>query len=523
MMVDMSEAVALGTSPEREEYDCIVVGSGLGGLSAGAFLAKSGKNVLVLERLDGPGGYAHAFKRDAYTFDPAVHAIGQAREGLMLDTWLRALDVRDECNLIDLDPFYSVFLPDYRFDAPFGVEEFVEAHVREFPHEEKGFREFIDLCRRIKNEWDQARPGTSLEDLANAGNFQTVLEHRTATVGEVIDRYVQDQRLKTVVTALWGYQGVPPSMLSFITYGGMMISLLEGGQVYCAGSFQNLVNCFVKAIVRNNGEVVVKNQVGKILVDGGRVRGVVLADGREVRAPVVVSNADMKQTIEQLVGEEHFPEAFLRRTGRMTTATSAFVVYAASTLDFTQFRVAHEAFVYTSWDLDETWRRVQAGELAAMAITVPTLEDPSLAPEGEHSVVGVALMPFDVGRPWPELKEEYTQRFLDQIEAIFPGFRAGLTFAEGATPQALYGYSLNQNGAMYGWENNTHQVHSRRPANRSPVEGLYFAGAWAQPGSGTVNAMASGFQTALMIDGQTDPDAFLDSLGSTAPAAASGT
>ena len=197
----------------------------------------------------------------------------------------------------------------------------------------------------------------------------------------------------------------------------------------------------------------------------------------------------------------------------MTPGISAFVVYTASTLDFTQFGMAHEVFAYKEWSHEESWRRLQAGELAASMISVPTLEDPSLAPAGEHCVVGVGFMPFDVGRPWRDLKEEYTERFLDDIDALFPGFRDGLTFAEGATPQALYGYSLNQNGAMYGWENSPTQVHSRRPANRTPLDGLYVAGAWAQPGSGTIATMQSGFQTAQAILGYEDRNAFLAAIG----------
>jgi phytoene dehydrogenase-like protein len=197
----------------------------------------------------------------------------------------------------------------------------------------------------------------------------------------------------------------------------------------------------------------------------------------------------------------------------MKTATSAFLVYAASTLDFSRLGIAHEIFVFNDWSHDEVWRRVQAGELAAMAVTVPTLEDPSLAPPGEHCVVGVALMRFDVGRPWSELKERYTEDFLDIIDGLFPGFRDGLTFAEGATPEALYRYSLNQNGAMYGWENHPGQAHGRRPPNRTPLEGLYIAGAWSQPGSGTIAAMQSGFQTAQMILGYADKDEFLTAVG----------
>jgi prolycopene isomerase len=447
-----------------------------------------------------------------------VHAVGQARDGLMLDTWLRALGVRDLCSLIDLDPFYTVFFPGYRFDAPFGVEEFAEAHVRAFPHEEQGFRAFFDLCRQVTTEWGQARPRAGLDDLGSAASFQTVLEHRTATVTEVLDRYVEDPRLKGVITALWGYHGVPPSRLSFIAYAGMTISLLEGGETYCQGSFQNLVNAYATAVQRGGGEIVVGTEVTKIVVRDGRVAGVVLADEQEVSAPVVLSNVDLMQTVERLVGPAQFPDNYVRRLRRMTPGISAFTVYAASTLDFSTFDIAHEVFAYKEWSHDEGWRRLQSGEIAAAMISVPTLEDPSLAPPGEHCVVGIAFMPFDVGQPWRELKERYTEQFLDDIDGLFPGFRDGLTFAEGATPQALFGYSLNQKGAMYGWENSPNQVHSRRPGNSTPIEGLYVAGAWTQPGSGTIATMQSGFQTAQAILGYADRDEFLAALGYDLPA-----
>ena len=425
--------------------------------------------------------------------------------------------------LIDLDRFYTALFPEYRFDAPFGVEEFVDAHVNAFPHEEKGLRAFVDLCRQVTTEWGQARPRAGgLDDLGSTASFQTVLEHRTATVAEVLDRYVEDPRLKSVVTSLWGYHGVPPSRLSFIAYAGMTISLLEGGQTYCQGSFQNLVDCFVTAVERGGGEIVVGTEVTKVVVRNGRVGGVTLADEREVNAPVVVSNVDLLQTVERLVGPEQFPESYVRRLRRMTPGISAFVVYAATTLDFSKFGIAHEVFAFKEWSHDDGWRRVQAGEIAASMISIPTLEDPSLAPPGHHCVVGVAFMPFDVGRPWRELKESYMEQFLDDIDGLFPGFRDGLTFAEGATPQALYGYSLNQNGAMYGWENSPAQVHSRRPGNSTPVEGLYAAGAWTQPGSGTIATMQSGFQTAQAILGYEDRDRFLTALGYDASSRGSG-
>jgi phytoene dehydrogenase-like protein len=188
-------------------------------------------------------------------------------------------------------------------------------------------------------------------------------------------------------------------------------------------------------------------------------------------------------------------------------------VYAATTFDVSQYDLAHEIFLFKSWDHSESYDRSLAGDPSCFAITAPTIVDPSLAPESEHLVTTVALAAYDVGRPWHELKDEYTERILREVESVFPGMSAGLTFSEGATPLALHKYSLNRDGAMYGWENSPAQSFARRLANRTPIPGLYLSSAWAQPGSGTVAVMQSGFQTAQIILGHETQDDFLRSLG----------
>jgi prolycopene isomerase len=500
--------------PRHDSYDAIVVGSGLGGLSAAAFLARAGLRVLVAERLDGPGGYAHAFRRGAYLFDPAVHAIGQAQCGGMLDTWLRALDVRDRVDLIPLDRFYTVVFPGFELDVPFGVEEFVRVHAERFPREEERLRSFMSLCERIKEEWDRIRPGRSLEELAeSAKSFPTVIRYRGATLQQVLDEHLLDGRLKAAVGALWEYQGTPPSRLGFVAFAGMLTSLLEGGQSYSRGSFQQLVDAFVAAIEANGGEVLVKTEVTRILTRDGSVARVALADGTEIRAPVVVSNVDAGQTFERLLEPGLLPDAYTRRLGRLSVSTSSFIVYAATTLDLCQLDGAHETFVFGSWDHDEVWRRTLDGEPYALTVTSPTRIDPSLAPPGEHLITTVALAPYALDRPWSELKERWLELILGELAKLVPGLRDRLTFTEAATPLALERYSLNRDGAMYGWENSPGQSHARRLANVTPVEGLYLAGAWAQPGSGTVAVMQSGFQTAQLILGHASKADFLRSLG----------
>ena len=129
----------------EERYDIVVVGSGMGGLSAAALLAKAGKKVLVIERHDRPGGYAHAFRRKDYLFDAAVHWIGgcepsedPGRGGI--DRLLRYLGVRDRCDFLLVNPFYTATYPGFRLEVPLGTEAFLEAHLQHFPGEAKGLR-----------------------------------------------------------------------------------------------------------------------------------------------------------------------------------------------------------------------------------------------------------------------------------------------------------------------------------------------------------------------------------------------
>src|SRR4051812_32285565 len=100
------------SEPRDDTYDVIVVGSGMGGITAGALLAKTGKKVLVVERQQGTGGYAHAFKRGQYILDPAIHVVAQGYDGQIFDSLLRFLEVRDLVTLHAAGRWYNAVFPD---------------------------------------------------------------------------------------------------------------------------------------------------------------------------------------------------------------------------------------------------------------------------------------------------------------------------------------------------------------------------------------------------------------------------
>jgi prolycopene isomerase len=226
----------------------------------------------------------------------------------------------------------------------------------------------------------------------------------------------------------------------------------------------------------------------------------------------VVSNADAKLTFEELIGIDHVPERFARRLGRMRPSISAFLLYSACTLPLHEMDLSAEVFVYDHWDHDESWADVSAGRLGGMWLSIPTLHDRSLAPEGEHLVIFTSLMPYDVGEPWPERKPRLTEAMIDRVESMLPGYRESITFVESATPETFQQYTLAQNGAIYGWENTPNQTMPKRLPPEPPIEGLLLAGHWTDPGTGSVRCLLSGVRAAATIAGHQDPFAFLGTL-----------
>jgi phytoene desaturase len=510
--------VSILKESREETYDAIVVGAGLGGLSAAALLARSGKKVLVIERHDRPGGYAHSFQRKRYIFDAAVHLtggcepVGFATSGL-IDGLLRLLDVRDRCTFLRVDPFYTAVFPGLRLDAPLGIESFIEAHARLFPSEERGFRRLLQLCSELNREVRGFPTELSLWDVLRVPKrFPLVFKYHAKTVGQAMDEHLRDPRLKATFTALWPYLGLPPSRLSLLYWSVMLMSYLEEGAFYCRGSFQKLADAFVAALEKNGGELLLRSRVRRILVGNGRVGGVVLENGQRIFAPIVVSNADARQTFEESVGLDHLPRRFVRLLARMKPSLSAFVTYLATDLDLKKLNAGHEMFFFRSWDHDVIHRNILDGQPAGIVVTVPTLIDSSLAPSGEHLVTITTLIPYEIGTSWRKKKAAYADGLLEEVEALLPGLREHITFAEGASPRTMERYTLNLTGAIYGWEVSPEQVGRNRLEHTTPIGGLYLSGHWTQPGGGIYGVIASGLQTAQIILGYAKTGDFLRAL-----------
>ena len=488
------------------DYDVIVIGSGIGGLTSAALLAKSGKSVLVIEAHDRPGGYAHGFKRKKYHFDSGVHLISGCGEqgycgGQVIYKTLQALELLGEIDFISINPFSHALYPELSIGLPQTIDDFVEELSKQFPAEREGLKALTELCLQLSEEITIADELMAEVDLEQAQQLMPALfKYRKSTLAEVAEQFIAEPKLLGVFSSNWPYLGLPPSQVSFVYWSTMLTGYMVDGAYYCKGGFQRLANALVKGLQYCGGEIQYKSAVDKIVIESEKVVGVIVNNQR-INAATVISNADFKQTIYQMVGEQYFPKRYLQRTKKMQHSLSIFVVYIATDLDLTAMNISHESFCYQDYDHDKNFSRTQQGDISWISITAPTLVDPELAPKGEHLLMLTTLLPYQIAESWKQQKPIAMQTMLEIAGQTIPTLEKHILYIEGGSPATMHRYTQNHQGSAYGWDVTPRQVGPARIQNQSPIKGLYFAGHWTSPGGGVYGVSVSGVQAAQKVLG----------------------
>jgi prolycopene isomerase len=482
-------------------WDAIVIGSGLGGLSAAARMSTAGLRVLVLEQHVYAGGYAHHFLRKVrgtktvYDFDVALHQTGNLMPGRRVHDILTKLEVLPQLKCRQFDIAYRSVGPDHDLQIPAAAAAYEALLCETYPEHAAGIRDLF----RVMDEID--RPGEG------GGPSATAFACMDQTLQQLMDAHVPDERIQGIFATLWGYIGSTPAEASAFLYAQMWNSYHLGGCFYIEGGGQALSDAFVHVIESHGGQVLLNTEVTGIETEQGRISGVETKKKGRFRAPVVVSNAAAPLTFHQLLDDESLATADIERVDGLPVSCSIHQAYVGIRGDAAALGLPDRtAFHARSYDFGEELRGMETGDYDRQGWMLGnhTLADPGHVPPG-RSILHASVMAD--GRIWQDLDEaSYQERkrelenfLVDRLAEAIPDVRERIEICETGTPHTMQRYSLNPNGAIYGYActPSSHSIH--RPQPRTSVPGLYLAGAWTFPAAGFTGTMLSGWNTAGLV------------------------
>ena len=486
-----------------KDYDIIVIGAGLGGLSAATFLASQGFSVLLLERHNIPGGYATSFVRGRYEFEVALHelsGIGPPENRGGLYRYLDSLGITQEVEFIHIPNLYRAVYPDLDITLKADRESFEEQLCDTFPQDAKGIRRFVKRIFDLRGDLIKiAIQGGAGNPISLPFRLPHFFRYLPTTWGQVLDRDVKDPKARAVLSQYWGYVGMPPSKISFLYFATTLASYLRRGAAFPNGRSQALSNAFVIRLEAFGGEARMGCGVKRITSTNGRVNGVITDKDETISADWVISNADPITTCRDLIGADKVPVSFTTGVQSSQVAASTVNVYMGIAQSHEKLGLdEHEIFINNDYDFERHYDSMHKLDAPpAIAVTCYNVIYPDISPPDTSIVVLTAL---SYGEPWYQVpaaayvdtKNRLADAMIDLAERIAPGLRENAEVVEVSTPLTNIRYAGTPGGSIYGFNQPPRDNPMWRMGPKGPLEGLYFVGAWTQPGGGFEPAIRSG-------------------------------
>ncbi len=497
-------------------FDVIVIGSGVGGLTAALTAARKGQTVLVLEAGKAIGGYLNPFRRGPYEFNPGLHYLGECGPGQQFTHLLDRLGLSEDIQFRELSPhgFDRLVLPGYEVSMPKGHEQYRDRLTTDFPDQHQGLAKFFRTLHEFGQTVTQLiQPAGTRAAIRNIRQSPLFFKYGRMTFGQLLDGHFTDPLLKAVLAAQAGNYGLPPQRASALV-GLATLHHYLGGAYFPIGGSRAIRDAFVRHIERHGGVLKTQHAVEKIIIRDGHAHGVRCRNGEEYFADCIISNADAAITYRDLVGLELLPARLRERVEQTRWSFGSICLFIGTDLDLAAAGMT-DANIWSVPTIDghDTLASMMNGSLAKddyYFLSSASMKDPppeGAEPRKHYTLDCVMLAPFEPFARWADkktmkrgadyeaLKEQLADRYLNCVERHVPGIRDHLRVLEVGTPATNLTYTAAPQGAIYGPEHTPSPTGQPRYSLEGALPGLFFCGS-STLGACIVFASISGFMAA---------------------------
>lgn len=496
-----------------EHLDYLIIGSGIGGLTIGNWLAAAGKKVAIFEKHYRPGGLTHTFKRkDGLQWDVGVHYMGNLAEGEGLQKLFDFLfDKKVKWNYMG-SVYDQVRIGEKIFNFKAGKDAFIEELVSSFPEERQtlaSYLKIIEKCNK-KAQWFFAEKAFNRFFSKYYGwllkrGFNKYAQKSTQ---EVLDEISDNKMLKAVLSAQCGNYGLTPGKSSFVAHALIVGHFLNGGY-YPEGGSDVMAEAAIEKLKKNNGRVYINSGVEEIIVQNNRVEGVVI-NGQKVICKNVISNVGIHNTNHLLTETNK-----LYHQSKLTPSTGHFCLYVGLDGNADELGLPkHNIWSFESPVFDDIFDHSTIDSIADKFayISFPSAKDQDWIKEHPNTstIQIVTMAKYEwiekyKDEPWMNRSEEYNQikeriakQLIEKVHEMYPSTRGKVIYQELSTPLSTKKFTSYQSGEIYGVAHDKERFNSKLLRPRTKIKGLYMVGQDITV-VGVAGAMMSGLICACVI------------------------
>lgn len=467
----------------ERNYDVVIIGSGLGGMVCGAILSKEGKRVCVIEKNDQIGGSLQTFRRDGITFDTGVHYIGGLEKGKNLYRLFTYLGIMNRLQIAQMDKmgFDVVLFKEDETEYPYGMgyENFSRIMCEKFPRDQAAIHTYCRKMQQICNNFP----------LYNIRAEEKYNDTSVFTTGakEFISQLTSNKKLQNVLAGTnLLYAGISDKTPLYV-HALVVNSYIESSHKMVNGGDQ-IVKQIARRIKECGGDILRKQEVTKIQVEGGIARYVVLKDGSKIYADTFISNISPTQTLK-LTETTMIRPVYRHRIEKLENSISGFVLYAV--LKPGTFPYRNRNYYY--YDEEDVWKCKDYTEDTWPYMYALFEGVPSKQKQFTEAITIMTYMRYDEVEPWADshhttlneitrgedyesFKKRKAEKLLDTVAIKFPNIRECIQSYYTSTPLTYRDYIGTEDGNMYGIIKDFNEPIKTRISPRTKVPNLFLTG-----------------------------------------------